>query len=365
MKESESRGLRQIDENKLNALLDHVPEGIAKNIIRRSLPTPSRARINTRPTSTAPAVVRRIIQELGLLDVDDVELRAKLFIGYMRSRDLAYNTAQKYYASACRLGIFDDPERDTTRLRLDPTAFEGRIHTRIMSVESYVKLYAYLTERWSEYTAPLLLAFHTGLRTMEVLQFTTHTLYQLSRRDTVVDIVRKRTVQRAKPFLWQPIYDTYTIQFVEKLKNLYSPNFNEYTTSGINTKLFHVTPRTLINRLRTAFYLANGFLADRGIGLHTCRYMHANMMAVKSKNLDAIRAFLQHKSLKTTQRYLRNDLSYASKKFNEITKNVFAEIHKNLIPPSSVASANELSSDSPTLSAATATVNRESERVEN
>ncbi|XP_039299748.1 uncharacterized protein LOC120355444 [Nilaparvata lugens] len=332
-------GLRRIDENALNCLLDHVPKELVHNLIRKKLPKPSTIRARTRSSKRVlPPTISRMIKVLGLFDMADVELRAKVFIGYLKSKRLSYNTVSRYFAIARSHGLFDyiDSSSETRRvasIRPDPTAFCGKLHTRILSLTDYVKLYSHLTEHWSEYTAPLLVAFHTGLRSMEILQMTSYTLYQLKTRQSFVNVKRKQTIVDSQPPFWKPVYSNDLLQFTDKLIELYKDNYNSYFQHSIDAPLFHITTQTLVNRIRLSFFQALGYNPPHGFGIHTCRYMMAQILASTSKNLVSIQTFLQHKSLKTTQRYLKSDFDYTVQKFNEITKGPFADIREDLKPP--------------------------------
>lgn len=326
-------GVRRIDENRLNALLDTVSAEEAAKIIQRVLPEPSKTRPVRRRTlePTVNKAVNSIVTELCLLDEPDYERRAKMFIGYCRVRNYALNTVIRYFKIARQTGVFGPP--GAVSIQPDPSVFTGRTHTRIVSTENFTRLFKYLLDNWSEYTAPLLVAFYTGLRTMEILQFTSFTLYQLQTRQHTVNVKRKQTVINDEPIYWRPIYTTHLQMFVDKLVELYSAEYAAYTDSSITVSLFYVTPKTLANRIRLAYYKANGSSPPLGFGIHSCRNMLASIMAETSKNLPAIQLFLQHKSVETTKRYIKTDFKYIRDQFNRITNQEFANVRLNLTRP--------------------------------
>lgn len=323
-------GVRRIDENKLNALLDSVSAEEASKIIQRALPEPSKRRPIVRRGGSTPnsTTVNRIVIELGLLDEPDYERRAKVFIGYCRVRDYAINTVKQYFKIARQLGTFGPP--GAVSIRPDPSVFSGRTHTRIVSNENFVSLFKFLMDGWSEYTAPLLVAFYTGLRTMEILQFTGFTLHQLLARQPTVNVKRKQTAVSDEPVYWRPVYTTYLRRLVDKLALLYASELEAYASASANVSLFYVTPKTLANRIRLAYYKANGSCPPLGFGVHSCRNMLASIMAETSKCLPAIQLFLQHKSPKTTNRYIKTDLNYIRDQFNRITGPEFTNVRLNL-----------------------------------
>lgn len=325
-------GVRRIDENKLNSLLDSVPAEEAVKIIQRVLPEPSRKRSvrrRTWPAAPLTKAVNGIVTGLSLLDEPDFERRAKIFIGYCRVRNYALNTTVRYFKIARQNGAFGPPGAAIS-VRPDPSAFTGRTHTRIVCTENFIRLFKYLLGRWSEYTAPLLVAFYTGLRTMEILQFTGFTLYQLHDRQATVNVKRKQTVINDDPVYWRPVYTSHLLTFIDKLVELYGAEYAAYTRSSITVGLFYVTPKTLANRLRLAYYKANGSNPPLGFGIHSCRNMLASIMAETTKNLPAIQMFLQHKSVMTTRRYIKSDLKYIRDQFNRITAQEFANVRLNL-----------------------------------
>lgn len=336
-------GVRRIDENKLNALLDSVSAEEASKIIQRALPEPSKKRPVLRRGGTAPTstTVNRIVTELGLLDEPDYERRAKVFIGYCRVRDYAINTVKQYFKIARQRGTFGPP--GAVAIRPDPSVFSGRTHTRIVRTDNFVRLFEFLTDAWSEYTAPLLVAFYTGLRTMEILQFTGFTLHQLLARQPTVNVKRKQTAVSDEPVYWRPVYTTHLRRFVDKLALLYASELEAHASA--NVSLFYVTPKTLANRIRLAYYKANGSCPPLGFGVHSCRNMLASIMADTSKCLPAIQLFLQHKSPKTTNRYIKTDLKYIRDQFNRITGPEFTDVRLNLTRANDSAAVPEVPSD--------------------
>lgn len=326
-------GVRRIDERRLNALLDGVPAAEAVKIVRRALPRPSAKRTVVRTSRACRSkAVNGIVTGLRLLDEPDYERRAKIFIGYCRVRGYAVNTVKRYFMLARQAGAFGPP--GAVSIRPDPSVFTGRTHTRVVSEADFAGLFRYLRERWSEYTAPLLVACYTGLRTMEILQFTGFTLHQLAARQPTVNVKRKQTaINGDDPIFWRPVYTTHLQTFVKRLVELYRAEYEAYGSGAVNVSLFYVTPKTLANRIRLAYYKANGTCPPLGFGVHSCRNMLASAMAETSRCLPAMQTFLQHKSMTTTARYVKTDLKYVREQFDSITGRTFADVRSNLEPP--------------------------------
>jgi integrase len=376
--------VNRLDERKINAVFDNLPKDLLKNVIRRRLPRIDVKRRNVQSNDNIPLHLKKAITSLGLLDEDDYERRAQTFIGYCRFRNYSYNTTIKYFRILHNTGIFGkfklvtDPKTNEITFieskansiinddnditdeyinndldsRPDRLVFNhcGKQHIRIVGKEDFLKFSALLQERFSIYTAPILIAFYTGLRTSEILQFTTFTIYQLLSKHHTTTILRKMIViknanmkdsaydndvnsdaddvdnNRDNRNFWTPIYNTHLNDFIVKLRELYANDYKTFLEAKINTKLFNVTPKTLGNRIKSLYYEATGKLAPYGFGIHSCRNMISIIMAEKSNNLTAIQRFLQHKNIKTTRRYVKADFSYTITEFNRLTNQQFSNI---------------------------------------
>ncbi|ATY70206.1 DNAint/rec [Tomelloso virus] len=327
--------LRQLNEAKLTALLPSLP---LEDVIRKTLPTPSKHREPIKSVSESinelPKTLVNAIKSLKLLEEPNMENRAAFFIGYCKYKNYNYNTTNRYFTILRRTNVFgDDP-----KLRPNKLAFidNGKQHERIVSMADFRTFAIYLQENLTKLNAPIAIALFTGLRTSEILQFSTYTLYQLHEKKIPVAIKRKQTVVSAvssEPIYWEPIYNTHLNAFVDRLINdIYSTDYQLFIETTINTKLFRVTPKTLGNRIKALYYDAVGKLAPLGFGVHSCRNMIAMLMAEKSENIMAIQSFLQHKNIKTTRQYIRSDYTYTTSEFNRLTQYEFNDTFEKLIP---------------------------------
>lgn len=331
-----SRNLRRLDERRLNEALETASSEALRNAVRRRLPPTSRRReVFSRPENV-PESLRRAMRDIGLLDETDPERRVRLFTGYCRYRNYTYNTVLRYFKILRTNGAFDG----CGTLRPDRLAFvdSGRAHERAIDMASFARLVAHLNENFSRYTAPLLVAVHTGLRVFEILQWSAMTILQLRRRELVVSIARKRTFLSvdADPDTdkeyWRPVYTTHLQHFVDQMERLYAEELRALREHGADVKLFPVTHRTLVNRIRQAFLESNGFAAPRGFGVHSCRNMIATLMARNTDNIVAIRSFLQHRNVSTTRRYVNADFRHMRAEFDRLTRNELATVRRDLRP---------------------------------
>lgn len=419
-----TRRLRYVDEGHLNKTLSArlLPPEQLRKLFRRPVPTPSRKRyavpqrdisipdddgINNdhdgtatetanedgasvpkrrrrrakKPTSLAP-VLEEIIARLNLYDEPDLNRRMQLFTGYCLYHNYAYRTALRYFQILRAYGVFGeygDPER--TRLRLNPIAFvdRGRLHTRIVSQDNFRKLIEYLLENFSQYTAPVLVAIFTGLRTAEILQFTTYTLFQLKQHLPVISIRRKQTIpldvlQQRYPIVteddlpeipippvhnrqhtkyaaeqqykdatvdekyanyWEPVYNKPLLEFINNLCSIYDKELQTLLDHQQNVRLFQCSPRALAYRMRHLYFMATNVVAPHGFGIHSCRYLIAQSMTQDTDNIMAIQMFLQHRNIETTRQYIKADFTHMTETFNRITNLELSNVRANIKMPKS------------------------------
>lgn len=314
--------LRRLNEVKVNKFIDQLDNVDIKSLLEKPLKRPSFKRpLKKRSINNT---VKMIIQTLHLLDEPDYEKRLEAFVGYCRILNFNYNTVQSYITQAKSNGLFG---KEQINLRIDPTLFVGKPHVRIVSVEKFLNMFNYIMNNFSKYNSPLAIACFTGLRTNEILQFTSATLFQLKEHYINVNIKRKKVIiDNDIPIFWKPIYHKRFDDFINLLINLYNDEYSNYLKHKISINLFNVTPTTLRNRTINAYLKANNELPPRGFGIHSCRYMIATIMSNESDNLPNIQQFLQHKSFKTTQRYINLDTAFVKEQFDKITNKEFKGI---------------------------------------
>lgn len=322
----------RINERKLNDILDSLPIDKVQNLIRRKLPnTDNKRKIVQIKQSTYTPKLKNIIKSIGLLDEHDHDRRVHLFVGYCKFHDYSLNTTMKYFNLLRKTNVFGESE-----LRPDKISFAhtGKNHVRIISINNFEIFANYLHQNFSEYTAPILIAYYTALRTIEILQFTAYTLYQLKEKHEIVNIKRKQTVikpnEYIQPIYWKPIYNTHLNLFIEHLIELYQETYDVCVESSIDTRLFNVTPKTLNNRLKQLYFKATNSLPPNGFGIHSFRNMLAMIMSRNSQNIIPIQLFLQHKNPKVTRKYINADFTHTTNEFNRLTNYKFAHIRKNL-----------------------------------
>jgi len=370
LKDHTTSTVRKLNEIELNRRFDSLPVNVLENLIRRKLPEPSKKRathINngsssdgtTKTNKKIPLCLKNAITSLALMDEKSMSQRIKIFIGYCLYKNFSYNTTKRYFSILKNNNFFNespnenenkndisnndsnDSDDNTNQiepidhLRPNKLSFVncGHQHIRIVSMSNFKTFIEYLHNNFSIYTAPILVAAYTGLRTFEILQFSTYTIYQLLNQQQPIAIKRKHTVIKSydiDPILWQPIYNSHLNAFVEQLRDLYLDDYKIFLEMQINTKLFPVTPKTLGNRIKSLYFNAVNSIAPNGFGIHSCRNMIAMLMAENTENIFAIQQFLQHKNVKTTRQYIKADFSKTTQEFNRLTKYEFSNINKKL-----------------------------------
>ena len=187
-----------INEQKINKLIARstLPQKFITNLTRKKPTEPERPKYIVKPLawSNASKMILDIFKRLNLLDETDYQKRVFTFIGYCKYRNYSLATTRKYFNEAKRLGVFGLVEE--IKVIPDTLFFPKTVHNRMLSDSVFIKFIEHLYTNWSPYTAPLLTAFHTGLRSIELLQFDTKILDQLLTRKVYVDIFRKDTRQK-------------------------------------------------------------------------------------------------------------------------------------------------------------------------
>ncbi|XP_053206202.1 uncharacterized protein LOC128390498 [Panonychus citri] len=282
----------------------------------------------------ASRMIKDIFRRLNLLEESNLTKRAVTFIGFCKYRGYSLATTRKYFNEAKRIGVFGE----NISIIPDALYFDKHVHQRLISDDVFSKFVSHLQANWSMYTAPLLTAFYTGLRSNEILQIDTKILNQLSERRKIVDIVRKDTRNKTTsvpsvltPNHWKPVYYENFNKFIKSLLVLYEDKYNGYLKHGINSQLFDVSgPSTLVYRMHIEFYKANNFFPPKGFGIHIFRNQIARKLASKCKNIHIIKEWLGHKNIKTTKGYINEYYNNMGKEFDKLTDKHYAEM-KNLL----------------------------------
>lgn len=316
-----------IDENKLNQVMKTVRYGTFNKIINKKLPKPDQ--LNIKKRRKVSPTVRKIIAALKLTDEPNYDERAKLFIVYCRF--FSKNTIIRYFREAKTLGIFGD-----SNIVPEYNNFLGKKHIRIVDPDSFIKFVAYLKSHFNEFNAPMLIAYYTGLRVSEILQFSMNTLYQLSLRHVYINIVRKNTIKKYQykddtkedeKNYWTPVYNVELCKFIDDLINLYRNSYDDFLKNKkLNRLLFYIKENTAVSRQKSQYFRVIGKTLPHGFGIHGYRTTMATILSEKTKNLPAIKQFLQHANIETTLNYIKVRWTEMGKEFDRLTKLEYSKI---------------------------------------
>lgn len=317
--------LTRIDEMKLNSTLKKFDERTFKRIISKKRPTIDNVpKMSSHPKPINNSVLK-IIKSLQLSEVINPEQRAQEFLLICRANNYAPNTTSQYFNAAKQLGLFPKDYRPNL------SNFTGRPHVRVISFENYAKFINYLHDNFEEYSAASMTAYYTGLRIMEILEMSLYTLYQLKQRSVyITSIERKNTSNFDKTdsnkIFWKPVYNTYFNLFINKLIQLYKNDYENFCSNKnnamvkLNRKLFYHCQQTLLNRNAILYFRATEQLLPLGFGIHGYRTMMATILADETNNILIPQRYLQHKSVKTTEKYIHTNLLRVEKEFNRLTQ---------------------------------------------
>lgn len=311
------------NETRLNTILDQLPDNVAQSLFTKKLPVPSKIRSKQRK-NIAPTVTK-LVNQLGLLDEPNYTNRLYIFLGYCKLKKYSFHTVSRYFQELRSAKMFGD-----TLLVPDKSQFQIIKYIKLITRENFLSLVKYLHDHFSKYTAPILVGFYTGLRTMEILQMSLYTLFQLQNKLQYIDIIRKQTARSNTPTNWKPVYTQYFTNFISELIKLYEDEYNTFLTTKVNKKLFYITTKTLVNRVHVAYFNATHTLPPKGFGIHSFRYAIASWMAHEGTNITTIQNFLQHKSIKTSKIYIKDNMEFIQHEFDRLTNKDLFHVRKTL-----------------------------------
>lgn len=289
---------------------------------------------NSDPVPLSVQHLQRVVNFLKLLYIENPRERFSIFVNHCKHNRYTYNTTKEYIKRLRRTGLFLDEttnEDISTILKLSKADFNNtNNHCRLIDEEDYKRLAKYICQNINTKTMPILVAMTTMLRTMEVLQFTTMTLDELSRRQQLITSVRLKNTQIKKDdntlqiSYWQPIYSQEFIPIIEKLIEFYDDEIKAAAALGNNypIKLFPITSQTLVEHVHLIYWQVFNRKPPHGFGIHSFRYMNARLVKQMGYSLDSIQKLLQHKHERTTKIYLRNDMFEYKRQYKELFDNV-------------------------------------------
>uniref|UniRef100_A0AAU8GFJ5 Tyr recombinase domain-containing protein n=1 Tax=Faxonius propinquus nudivirus TaxID=3139431 RepID=A0AAU8GFJ5_9VIRU len=259
-----------------------------------------------------PKYIQKLIFSKKILDISNQNDCAKIFIQTLYLQNIRSSTISKYFHIIKPL-LFPDTTIIPNSMVFDRNTVA---QSRGIGFDKIDKLIEYTKETQSIYKWPILLAFHTGLRLSEISQFRASHILMLLDHENKIPINRKNNLE------WTVVYYEEFNNFIHHLRNnVYQENCNFFISNKVDTLLFDVSSQTLHYKIKEFYSLANnGEISPKGFGFHIFRYYIGSKLISENK-LDIAQIFLGHKSIKTTERYIKYDNSMHLKKIEQINKN--------------------------------------------
>ncbi|UVT30843.1 integrase [Penaeus vannamei nudivirus] len=281
------------------------------------------------PTFDLPTYMTKIIHDNNLLDIEDEDERAKIFIQALYFRKLKSSTVSKYF-KRLKPYLFK-----TTKIKPNALVFDNnypkRLQVRGYNLESIKRLIKYVKDEVDDndvYKWPILLSAYSGLRLNEVCNVTMANLKDLVDKKPVVGVKRKNNKD------WIVVYYNQFDNLVKYItEDACKEKYKLYVDKFIDQKLFPFTNQALHYKLKYFYQHANdGNKPPTGFGLHTLRYYLASMLYENTKKIEIPQTLLGHKSFKTTYRYIRDNTNKRSEELNKLyTINDFYKRVENII----------------------------------
>jgi integrase len=291
-------------------------------------------------TASLAAALRKV----GFFDVSETSERLEILLSYLERFKLS--TAKRYFNQVKFSGLLGDT--DIKHIVLSDAFFMNRKieyrQKRIASPGQYEALLRYMYkyvqmdeknvkfEKFS--TNPtknsklriaivaFLFAVNSGLRRAEVLRLTNVHLQQLIAHEPELILRLKGSIDE-----WKVPYHPRFIALVKMMTILYEDYLKLTLTTTV--PLFNLNNTYLRTMLIDCFRKANGIDPPIGFGFHSPRYYIASFVA-DSKNITSAQLILNHKSLKTTKRYIQYKHLKAQRQLAELEKNsdIFNDVNE-------------------------------------
>lgn len=236
---------------------------------------------------------RLVLESLAAtVDFEDPNERLKFLLIKLQERKSSPATAAKYLAQFKKLLGLDPKQTmvDLNKLAFRPTT------SRYVPITLLDQLYDHV-----RYTGDLLLefCFVSGLRAMEVAQFSNRHLDDLTQRLNTTSLILKGGKKQ-----WQILWTDELVDLVDRLAVHFRDELEHYRTTRTEFPLWGLEPLSISVRFRKAFVELTRLKPPLGFGLHNVRYYWATKF---SNNLMLAKLKLNHSSIRTTKGYVKLD----------------------------------------------------------
>lgn len=145
----------------------------------------------------------------------------------------------------------------------------------------------------------MLFCFYTGLRSMEIAQFSTQHLNDILLKKEFTPLVLKG----GKKF-WRILYTRELLDLANILAEQKAEELDYYRRTNTDILIWQYSPLYISILFKNEFIKCFKRLPPKGFGLHNIRYYWATK---NSKNLPFAQLKLNHSTIKTTKRYIKYD----------------------------------------------------------
>lgn len=251
---------------------------------------------------TIPPLIRNSLAET--IEIENPNEKLKYFLLKVQTRKVGVATAIKYTSLFQKLLNLKDSNIKVNKLGFDPTP------SRYVPMNELQALFDHFVETQN---LLMMFCFITGLRSMEVAQFASNHLDDLTKRVDTTNIILKGGKKQ-----WKILWSSDLISLTQLLTVKFEKELKYYRETGAAIKLWNVTPITISERFKKAYSDFFGKIPPKGFGLHNIRYYWATKY---SSNLVLAKLKLNHSKLHTTESYVK--LNAEEINFDGLNKTLF------------------------------------------
>lgn len=270
-----------------------------------------------------PQNVITIINENNLIDMPNVNDRAKIFLKAMYLRNLKSSTIINYF-NKLKPVLFPNTTIIPNSLVFDDS-YTKQVQQRgsnINKIKKFINYVKFEVPNKSLYKWPILISTYTGLRLNEVCNIHMSHLNMLMQEKPVIPLKRKNNKD------WEVIYYE---EFKDVIKEVIKYNTNKYklyTEFMIDSKLFPYSNQALHQNIKYFYLIANQEKPPIGFGLHSVRYYLATTLYNDTNKIEIAQALLGHSRPYTTERYIKHDITKRKRELEQLSQNV--NLYKNI-----------------------------------
>lgn len=264
-----------------------------------------------------PTHVKNIIIDNNLVNMNNVDERAKLFLQQLFHRRLKSNTVTRYFNKVKPM-LFPDTNIAPNSFVFD-NAYIRPIQCRgnnLEKIKTFINYCKYQVPDTCEYKWPIMISAYSGLRLSEVCRVKMSHLSMLTKEKPIIPLKRKNNKD------WEVIYYD---EFQSIIKDVIQNNYKAYSLfkeKDIDSKLFPYSTQSLHLKVKEFYFYANGQPAPIGFGLHSVRYYLATMLYEETNKIEIAQVLLGHVKQRVTERYIKQNISKRNRELNLLSQRV-------------------------------------------